>query len=128
MNYLLDTHTFLWFINDDETLSATARNLIEDAENEVYLSVASVWEMAIKVSLDRLDLPTPFTDFVDEQLVENSFRLLPIRTAHTGIVATLPFHHRDPFDRIIIAQSQVENFPVIGKDKIFDDYGIKRRW
>jgi PIN domain nuclease of toxin-antitoxin system len=128
MNYLLDTHTFLWFINDDDALSVTAKDLIEDADNEIYLSIASVWEMAIKVSLDRLDLPTPFADFVDEQLLENSFTLLPINMTHAGIIASLPFHHRDPFDRLIIAQSQVEDFPVIGKDEIFEDYGIKRHW
>lgn len=128
MKYLLDTHTFLWFINDDPSLNSTAKTLIEDPVNIVYLSIASVWEMAIKVSLDKLQMPSPFSDFIDEQLVENAIILLNIKTAHTGIVATLPFHHRDPFDRLIIAQSQVEDMPVIGKDAIFDDYGIKRVW
>lgn len=128
MNYLLDTHTFLWFINDDESLSSTAKALIEDPENAIYLSVASIWEMAIKVSLDKLEMPSPFTDFIDEQLDENTITLLNIKTAHTGIVTTLPYHHRDPFDRLIIAQSKVEDIPIIGKDAIFDDYGIKRLW
>jgi len=128
MNYLLDTHTFLWFINDDASLSSTAKTLIEDPENTIYLSVASIWEMAIKVSLDKLEMPSPFTDFIDEQLSKNTIILLGIKTEHTGIVATLPFHHRDPFDRLIIAQSKVEDIPVIGKDAIFDDYGIKRLW
>lgn len=128
MNYLLDTHTFLWFINDDTSLSSTAKAFIEDPENTIYLSVASIWEMAIKVSLDKLEMPSPFTDFIDKQLDENTIILLNIKTAHTGIVATLPFHHRDPFDRLIIAQSKVEDIPVIGKDAIFDDYGIKRLW
>lgn len=73
-------------------------------------------------------MPSPFTDFIDAQLTENTIILLNIKTAHTGIVATLPFHHRDPFDRLIIAQSKVEDIPVIGKDAIFDDYGIKRLW
>ena len=128
MNYLLDTHTFLWFINDDASLSSTAKALIEDSENTIYLSVASVWEMAIKVSLDKLEMPSPFIDFIDEQLSKNTIILLGTKTTHTGIVATLPFHHRDPFDRLIIAQSKVEDTPVIGKDVIFDDYGIKRLW
>jgi PIN domain nuclease of toxin-antitoxin system len=128
MNYLLDTHTFLWFINDDTSLSSTAKALIEVPENTIYLSVASIWEMAIKVSLDKLEMPSPFPDFIDEQLDENTIVLLNIRTVHTGIVATLPFHHRDPFDRLIIAQSKVEDIPIIGKDAIFDDYGIKRLW
>lgn len=128
MNYLLDTHTFLWFINDDASLSSTTKALIEDPENTIYLSVASIWEVAIKVSLDKLEMPSPFTDFIDEQLDKNTIILLNIKTAHTGIVATLPFHHRDPFDRLIIAQSKVEDIPIIGKDAIFDDYGIKRLW
>lgn len=128
MNYLLDTHTFLWFINDDASLSSTAKALIEDPENTIYLSVASIWEMAIKVSLEKLEMSSPFTDFIDEQLDENTIVLLNIKTTHTGIVITLPFHHRDPFDRLIIAQSKVEDIPIIGKDAIFDDYGIKRLW
>ena len=128
MSYLLDTHTFLWFINDDASLSSTAKALLEDPENTIYLSVASIWEMAIKVSLHKLEMPSPFTDFIDEQLDKNTIILLNIKTAHTGIVATLPFHHRDPFDRLIIAQSKVEDIPIIGKDVIFDDYGIKRLW
>lgn len=128
MTYLLDTHTFLWFINDDPALSATAKALIEGTENVIYLSIASIWEIAIKVSLDKLAVPSPFTDFIDEQLHENSIVLLEIKTEHTGVVATLPFHHRDPFDRLIIAQSLYEKLPIISKDAIFDTYGIKRHW
>ena len=128
MNYLLDTHTFLWFISDDSSLSDTAKNIIQSPDNDIYLSAASVWEMAIKVSLDKLDMPSPFAEFIDEQLEENSFKLLPIKTVHTGIVSTLEFHHRDPFDRLIIAQSKHEDFPIIGKDQIFDAYGINQIW
>lgn len=128
MNYLLDTHTFLWFINDDPLLSASAKTLIEAPENIIYLSVASVWEMAIKVSLGKLEISSPFTNFVEEQLHENSIALLDVKITHTGIVTSLPFYHRDPFDKLIIAQSQSENFPIIGKDEIFDAYGINRRW
>lgn len=128
MTYLLDTHTFLWFINDDPALNATAKVLIEDPENVIYLSIASIWEIAIKVSLDKLEVPSPFTVFIDEQLHENSIVLLEIKTQHTGLVATLPFYHRDPFDRLIIAQSLYEKLPIIGKDAIFDTYGITRHW
>jgi PIN domain nuclease of toxin-antitoxin system len=128
MNYLLDTHTFLWFINDDPALSATAKALIENPDNAIHLSVASVWEMAIKTSLGKLEMPSPFADFIDEQLRENSITLLDIRTTHAGGVVRLPFHHRDPFDRLIIAQSKSEDMPIIGKDVIFDDYGIDRLW
>lgn len=128
MSHLLDTHAFLWFINDDPSLSASAKSLIEDPESTIYLSVASVWEMAIKLSLGKLEMPSPFTDFIDDQLRENTITLLDIKTSHTGVVATLPFHHRDPFDRLIIAQSKSEDIPIIGRDAIFDEYGIKRLW
>jgi PIN domain nuclease of toxin-antitoxin system len=128
MNYLLDTHTFLWFINDDPALSNTAKTLVENAENTIYLSIVSIWEIAIKVSLGRLEIPTPFAQFIDVQLHENSILLLGIETSHTGLVATLPFHHRDPFDRLLIAQSMAENFTIIGKDVAFDDYDVERVW
>jgi PIN domain nuclease of toxin-antitoxin system len=128
MNVLLDTHAFLWFIGDDAFLSTPARRIIESAENEVYLSMASIWEMAIKVSLGKLEMPSPFTDFVTTQLSENTVRLLDIGIAHVGMVTVLPFHHRDPFDRLIIAQSLSENIPIIGREAVFDDYGIQRLW
>ena len=128
MNYLLDTHTFLWFINDDEALSVSAKALIENPENTIYLSIVSLWEMVIKVSLGKLDIPSPFTEFVVNQLRENNISLLEIKPEHTGLVATLPFHHRDPFDRLIIVQPLNEKLPIIGKDEIFDQYGVQRQW
>jgi PIN domain nuclease of toxin-antitoxin system len=128
MIYLLDTHTFLWFINDHPALSLTAKALIEALENTIYLGIASLWEIAIKVSLGRLEVPSPFTEFMVEQLRENNITLLEVKVAHTGVVATLPFYHRDPFDRLIIAQSLNEKWPIIGKDEIFDAYGVRRHW
>ena len=128
MKYLLDTHTFLWFINADKSLSVTAKSLIEDENHEVFLSIASIWEMAIKVSLDKLTVPQPFTEFVLTQVQENNISLLAITPEHAGFVATLSFHHRDPFDRLIIAQSLSENLPIIGADTAFDAYGIDRKW
>ena len=125
---LLDTHTFLWFINDDPALSSNAKSLIESPENIIFLSAASVWEIAIKVSLGRLEIPSPFADFINEQLQKNSISLLEIKTEHTGKVVTLPFHHRDPFDRLIIAQAASEGIPIIGKDIVFDNYEIQRLW
>ena len=126
--FLLDTHTFLWFINDDKALSAVAKEHIEDTEATLYLSVASLWEMAIKVSLGRLDMPAPFAKFIEQQIAENSLELLQITPSHAGTVAMLPFHHRDPFDRLLIAQSVSERFPIISKDEIFDQYDVKRYW
>ncbi len=128
MNYLLDTHTFLWFINDDAALSFTAKALIEVPESTIYLSVASIWEMAIKISLHKLELPSPFSSFINEQLHMNTITLLDIKTSHAEIVTLLPFHHRDPFDRLIIAQAKDENMPILSKDTIFDEYGIDRYW
>lgn len=128
MNYLLDTHTFLWFVNDDPALSARAKALIEDPENIIYLSMASLREMAIKISLGKLEMPSPFEKFINIQLHENSIILLDIKTQHTAVVVTLPFHHRDPFDRMIIAQAQSEGLTIISKDEVFDTYEVKRRW
>lgn len=128
MRFLLDTHTFIWFIRDDPQLSITAKTLIEDSTNILYLSSASVWEMAIKTSLGKLDSPPSFADAVNQQLNENNILLLDIRVEHAGRVATLPFHHRDPFDRLIIAQSLSDDLPIIGKDEVFDAYGVKRYW
>lgn len=95
MKLLLDTHTFLWFIGGDERLSPTARTLIEDLSNDVYLSVASLWEMAIKISLGRLRLAQPFETFIPHQLSLNRIGLLGITISHVAKVATLPFHHRE---------------------------------
>ena len=128
MIYLLDTHTFLWFINDDDSLSPTAKALITDPENILYLSIASLWEIAIKVSLGKLEVPSPFSEFMLEQLHKNTIVLSDIKPEYTGTLITLPFHHRDPFDRLIIAQSLNEDIPVIGRDEIFDRYGVQRRW
>jgi PIN domain nuclease of toxin-antitoxin system len=128
VNLLLDTHSFIWFVEDHPSLSAHARALIEEPTNTVFLSIASVWEMAIKVSLGKLHLSQPFDLFMPNQLLLNDVTLLDIAVSHTMRVAMLPFHHRDPFDRLLIAQSQVEGMPLISADSIFDAYGVNRLW
>ncbi|HML24482.1 MAG TPA: type II toxin-antitoxin system VapC family toxin [Aggregatilinea sp.] len=128
MNYLLDTHAFLWFISADPSLSPAAQAAIESEENRIFLSTASLWEMAIKVSLGKLEVPSPFGQFMYEQMRENDVTLHGIQLAHIDKVVTLPFHHRDPFDRLIVAQSLTDQLPVIGKDPVFDAYGIQRVW
>jgi PIN domain nuclease of toxin-antitoxin system len=128
MNLLLDTHTFLWFIAGSKSLSKKARSLIEDETNRVYLSAASLWEIAIKVSLSKLTLSEPFETFIPEQLSINSIELLGISVSHASRVASLPFHHRDPFDRLLIAQSLTEEIPVVSADNVLDAYGVKRLW
>jgi PIN domain nuclease of toxin-antitoxin system len=99
VNLLLDTHAFLWFIAGSERLGATARDLIEDSASQPFLSAASLWEMAIKLSLDRLHLGRPFEDLIPEQMRLNGIQLLGIEVEHVTPMTTLPFHHRDPFDR-----------------------------
>lgn len=128
MSLLLDTHSFIWFVEDHPSLSPAARALIEDATNDIFLSIASVWEMAIKASLGKLTLSQPFDLFIPNQLLLNNITLLDITVSHTLHVATLPFHHRDPFDRLLIAQSLVEQMPIISIDSAFDAYGVKRMW
>ncbi|MGH9900073.1 MAG: type II toxin-antitoxin system VapC family toxin [Pyrinomonadaceae bacterium] len=128
MNLLLDTHAFLWFIMGNSNLSATARALIEDATNEKFLSVASLWEIAIKLSINKLFLLSPFKLLIPQQLDLNGIKLLNIKVDHTAVVATLPFHHRDPFDRLLIAQAIVEVMSVISIDVTYDAYPVTRLW
>lgn len=128
MNILLDTHTFLWFVNDDSLLSEPAKRLIEDDASQPFLSAASLWEIAIKMSLGKLTLKQPYEIFIPEQLALNGIGILNIAITHTAAIAALPFHHRDPFDRLLIAQAKTENMPVVSADAAFDAYGIKRIW
>jgi PIN domain nuclease of toxin-antitoxin system len=125
---LLDTHTFLWFIGGSSKLSGEARRLIEDPGNERFLSVASLWEMAIKVSIGRLKLALSFTELVEREVRGNAMELLTIRPEHMDELARLPFHHRDPFDRLIVAQSLTDGIPIISKDKVFESYPVSLLW
>ena len=128
MNLLLDTQSLLWFVLDDSRLSRKALQSIISAHELVFVSPASLWEIAIKISLGKYVLPAPFASFWDEQMRINDFVLLPISVSHTAQVAALSYHHRDPFDRLIIAQSLVEGIPVVSSDGLFDLYGVERTW
>ncbi len=128
MRILLDTHAFIWFFRGDLKLSVTARELIENMDNEVLLSKASVWEMAIKQSIGKLSLGVPFKAVLVEQLNQNKIEMLDITLDHIEVVASLPLHHRDPFDRLIIAQGMVENIPIVSADDVFNAYGVNRVW
>jgi PIN domain nuclease of toxin-antitoxin system len=128
MNFLLDTHTFIWFIEGNESLPSQLRPLISNPEHGMYLSIASLWEMAIKVGQGKLDLGYPFEILIPEQLQRNTITVLGISLEHIFHVTKLPLHHRDPFDRLIIAQSLVNAIPVIGVDSSFDPYGVTRIW
>jgi len=127
MKLLLDTHTFLWFINNSPQLSIDAKNLIE-SDVDLLLSIASLWEIAIKVSIDKLTIPNTYDQFIPQQVQLNDMEILSISMAHLTVVTTLPFHHRDPFDRLLIAQAMVEKMSIISADEIFDSYGISRIW
>lgn len=124
---LLDTHAFLFFINNDPGLSETAKNTLESDVNLV-ISVASLWEIAIKVSIGKLKLPGSFEDFVPSQLAHNDIEIIPITLSQLSAVSQLPFNHKDPFDRLIIVQSQVLQLRIASSDKTFDAYGVNRIW
>jgi PIN domain nuclease of toxin-antitoxin system len=121
MAYLLDTHTFLWFTNDDKLLSEKARKAISDPSTSKYISIATFREIAIKLKIGKLQLETSFQG-LREQLTLNGFQLLNIEFEHTNEVCTLELHHADPFDRIIVAQAMVEKLTVITKDKNIAKY------
>lgn len=128
MKLLLDTHTLLWFLADDPQLSPTAKAGIENPLTAKYVSVATCWEIAIKVGLNKLNLGEPASKFLPRELVANHFQLLDIGLSHVTRVETLPFHHRDPFDRLLIAQAMLENVPLVSADAVFDAYGVTRVW
>src|SRR5437588_5686685 len=107
MRFLLDTHTFLWFIEDNAQLSTKAKTLLE-SEVSLFISVASLWEIAIKISISRLTLTQPFAAFIPDQLVKSATEVLPIGVEHLALVTALPLYHRDPFDRLLVAQAIVE--------------------
>jgi PIN domain nuclease of toxin-antitoxin system len=125
---LLDTHTFLWFVLGDPRLTADAKAAIEEPGNEKLVSPASYWEIAIKISLGKYTLSQPYEEFMERGIAENGFVILPIEPKHTAVLTTLPFHHRDPFDRLIIAQAMVEGIVVVSGDAAFDAYPVTRLW
>ena len=128
MRLLLDTHTFIWYTTDSSRLTATGRSLIDNGENDILLSTARVWEMAIKHSIGKLTFSMPFMEFIKQQIAVNRIDILEITFDHIEVVASLPLHHRDPFDRLIIAQSMAQQIPILSVDAIFDAYAIARLW
>lgn len=128
MTALLDAHAFLWFITGSPKLSNKARSVIEEQSQTSLLSVASLWEIAIKHSLGRLTLAAPFNQIIPLQLNTNGIGLLGIELAHLDVLVTLPFHHRDPFDRLLIAQAIVAQIPIVSADAAFDAYPVTRLW
>ena len=128
MKLLLDTHVLLWFVTNDAQLSRSADRVISDAQNQVFVSPASYWELAIKISIGKYPLSVPFKMFITNAIDGNCFEILPISVEHTEQIVSLPHHHRDPFDRMLIAQAIVEQMAVVSSDKAFDAYSVKRIW
>lgn len=128
MTILLDTHAVLWFWWADPQMSATAEALIRDPDNRKLVSPATAWEVAIKVSLKKLDIGGPYRGFFPQQMVRTNFEWLPITDDHFAEVCSLPFHHKDPFDRLLIAQAMWEDIPIVSDDLMFDAYPITRLW
>ncbi len=128
MKYLLDTSALLWFLADDRRLGASNRSLIQNPATDIFVSLASLWELAIKFNIGKLTSPLSFNVIVNEIENRNSFRLLEIKIMHLERYVNLPRVHRDPFDRLLIAQSLAENLPIITNDAAFDQYRIQRVW
>ena len=128
MKLLIDTHVFLWAIGDASKLSQLSRSLIQNGNNEICLSSASLWEIAIKISLGKLTIGGVFETFVPLQLALNHIEVIESTMRHYSAVASLPQHHRDPFDRLIVAQAITESLPLISIDEKLDAYGVQRLW
>jgi PIN domain nuclease of toxin-antitoxin system len=128
MNLLLDTHTFLWWAAEPAKLSPNADSALHDTANTLYLSVASIWEMQIKLQLGKLTLSKPLPDLIQNQQHANGLRLLAIEPAYIYSLADLPQHHKDPFDRLIIAQALAESMTVVGADGKFSAYPVSLLW
>jgi PIN domain nuclease of toxin-antitoxin system len=128
MRLLLDTHAFLFWVYAHEELGEAARRLIADRRNEVFFSVASSWEMAIKVGLGKLKLDGPLEEIIPEELLRNGFSLLPIEHAHVLAVSTLPRRHGDPFDRLLISQARASGLTLVTRDEKLKGYGVPLAW
>ena len=124
MRILLDTHAVVWYLDGNEKLLPNHRHLIVDSRNDVFVSTASLWELAIKISIGRLETPRSLSEIL-ATLQKQGFEVLPIMPGHTLQVTALPFHHRDLFDRMLIAQALVEHLSLITYDNTFKSYGVK---
>ncbi|WP_138483765.1 type II toxin-antitoxin system VapC family toxin [Dyadobacter bucti] len=131
MRYIIDTHTFLWFNEGSDQLSKLSRKIIEDQNNEIFVSIASLWEISIKTALKKLEISGSYESVLDD-LVQANIEILPINFLHTVYQHKLPLYHKDPFDRIIVSQALGEKLDLLSGDQIldsyFDEYPVKRIW
>lgn len=128
MRILIDTHVFIWWTSDSQKLSLTVYNLLTNPKTQVILSVVSIWEMQIKLSLGKLELKTALPELVEDEVKQNRIELLPLDLSHIYALSNLPNYHRDPFDRLLIAQAKREELVIISIDEKFDGYDIERLW
>lgn len=128
MSYLLDTHAFLWWVSDDARLTQTARNIIGSRENECFFSVVSAWEIAVKSQIGRLELKISLSSFLTNTIQSNAFRVLPVGLTHALKLHTLQIHHRDPFDRMLVAQALEENLTLLSNDRKIKSYPVDVLW
>ena len=128
MKLLVDAHTLIWAVDDPSKLGPQAVTVLQDPANDLLLSAATIWEIAIKVGLKKLSLSMPYKQWVAKAMADLGMTVLPITAEYADVQAGLPNHHRDPFDRMLVAQSQVENIHVVSADPVFDQYGINRLW
>jgi len=128
MTGLLDTHTLLWIAENNPKLSPVALAFINDPANDLALSAATVWEIAVKVRTGKLALIKPYVDFINDAFTFLRLRLLPVNVTYAAVLTTLPLHHRDPFDRLMIAQAMTDQMAILSADAAFDAYPITRIW
>ena len=128
MKVLIDTHVFIWWTSDSQKLSLLVYNLLGDSNTQVFLSVVSIWEMQIKLSLGKLQLKTALPELIEDEIKRNRIKLLPLDLSHIYALNNLSNHRRDPFDRLLISQSQSEKLVIVSIDAKFDGYEIERLW
>lgn len=128
MRILLDTHAFLWLVTDDPKVSAPAKAVFLENDNELLLSAVTGFEIAVKYSLGKLGLKEPPKQFISKRIQANALIPLAITIEHTVLLADLPFHHRDPFDRLLVAQALSDSLPILSADTLLSAYGIERIW
>ena len=128
MKLLVDTHALIWYVDQDHLLSPAAHAAITDPSNDLLLSSGSIWEIAIKVGLKKLTLSLPYRAWIEKAIADLGLSILPITVEYADAQAVLPNHHRDPFDRLLVAQAQIEGVPVVSADAALDPYGITRLW
>ena len=128
MKVLLDTHAFLWLVTDHPKLSDRAKATFLDGRNDLFCSAVTGFEICVKFSLGKLQLAEPPREFIENRMRNNAFSPLPIKLSHTFRLAHLPYHHRDPFDRLLVAQALEEDLPLLSVDEVLSDYGVERIW